>query len=246
MTYLLTAVLCSVLVSVLLKLFPRHGIDTAQAVTWNYLLAAVLCAWLLRPDLASLRSPDAPWPTLLALAVILPGLFLILAAAVRRAGIVRTDVAQRLSLLLSLVAAFFWFGEPAGGRSWPDWPWAWWRCWRSWHGPGTPAGPAGAGNPAVGAGLALLCVWVGFAWSTCCSSWSPGRHPFAASLQVAFAGAFAGMLGLQLWRHHRRARLAWRHVAAGLLLGTFNFGNIVCYVRAHQALPEARQWCSPR
>lgn len=242
MTYLLTAVLCSVLVSVLLKLFPRHGIDTAQAVTWNYLLAAVLCAWLLRPDLASLRSPDAPWPTLLALAVILPGLFLILAAAVRRAGIVRTDVAQRLSLLLSLVAAFFWFGEPAGGQKLAGLALGLVAVLAILARPGgTPAGPAGAGNPAVGAGLALLCVWVGFALvDVLLKLVAQDGTPFAASLQVAFAGAFAGMLGLQLWRHHRgRARLAWRHVAAGLLLGTFNFGNIVCYVRAHQALPES-------
>ena len=31
----------------------------------------------------------------------------------RAAGIVRTDIAQRMSLVLSLLAAFLWFGEPA-------------------------------------------------------------------------------------------------------------------------------------
>ena len=39
MAYLLISVACSVLVSVLLKLMQRRGIDTAQGITWNYLAA---------------------------------------------------------------------------------------------------------------------------------------------------------------------------------------------------------------
>ena len=115
MTYVLLAAACSVLVSVLLKLAGRRGIDAGQMVTWNYLVAALLCALLLDAPLDSLRQPDAAWVPLLVLAVVLPSLFLVLAASVRAAGIVRTDIAQRLSLLLSLLAAFLWFGESANG-----------------------------------------------------------------------------------------------------------------------------------
>ena len=103
MLFVLSAVLFSVLVSVLLKLFPRWGVDTTQAVAWNYLVAAVLCWFMLAPPLQSLRSTQAPWAALLTLTAVLPSLFLVLGAAVRR--IVRTDV-ERLSLLLSLLAAF--------------------------------------------------------------------------------------------------------------------------------------------
>lgn len=238
MTYILTAVLFSVLVSVLLKLFPRHGIDVAQAVTWNYLAASLLCGWLLAPSLASLRTPSAPWLALLALAVILPGLFLILATAVRRAGIVRTDVAQRLSLLLSLAAAFWWFGEQAGG----------WKLAGLALGlvavlailARPERGHGGARGTAGSAGILVL-VWVGFALvDILLKLIAQAGTPFAASLQVAFLLAFAGMLAAQLWRHGRgRSRLAWRNAAAGLLLGAFNFGNIVAYVRGHQALPDS-------
>ena len=38
MAYLLISVACSVLVSVLLKLRQRRGIDTAQGITWNYVI----------------------------------------------------------------------------------------------------------------------------------------------------------------------------------------------------------------
>ncbi|MCW0449683.1 hypothetical protein NB706_002517 [Xanthomonas sacchari] len=64
--------------------------------------------------------------------------------------------------------------------------------------------------------------------------------PFAASLLVAFALAFVLLLGVQLWRHLRgTVPLAWRNLGAGLLLGALNFGNILFYVRAHQALPDS-------
>ena len=115
MHFLVLSVICSVLVSVLLKLAPRRGVDIAQAVTWNYLAASVLSLLLLKPSLQSLHSGHTPWLALLGLAVALPGIFLVLARAVREAGIVRSDVAQRLSLLLSLAAAFLLFGEQANG-----------------------------------------------------------------------------------------------------------------------------------
>ena len=233
MTYLLFAVVFSVLVGVLLKQFPRHGIDTGQAVTWNYLAASGLCAWLLAPPLASLRQPDAPWLALLTLALVLPSLFLVLATAVRRAGIVRTDVAQRLSLLLSLAAALVLFGERAGAAK------------LAGLGLGLVAVLAILSRPEAtatqrGAGLALLAVWAGFALvDVMLKLIAQAGTPFAASLQVAFALAFAGMLGVQGWRHASgRTRLSLRNLFAGLLLGTLNFGNIVCYVLAHRALPE--------
>ena len=115
MLFLILSVTCSVLVSVVLKLAPRRGIDIAQAVTWNYLAASVLALVLLKPSLHSLGNSHTPWPALLGLALLLPGIFLVLARAVRETGIVRSDVAQRLSLLLSLLAAFVLFGEQANG-----------------------------------------------------------------------------------------------------------------------------------
>jgi hypothetical protein len=45
-------------------------------------------------------------------------------------------------------------------------------------------------------------------------------------------------LVLQGWRLARgQAHLRMRSLAAGLLLGLLNFGNILFYLRAHQALP---------
>ncbi|HKR76517.1 MAG TPA: EamA family transporter, partial [Rhodanobacter sp.] len=111
MIYVLASAICSVLVSVLLKLARRFGLDVGQMVAWNYAAALVLAALLLQAPLAPLRQPGAPWSALLGLGLLLPTIFLALGASVRHAGIVRSDTAQRLSLLLSLLAAFLLFGE---------------------------------------------------------------------------------------------------------------------------------------
>ena len=235
MTYVLLAAACSVLVSVLLKLAGRRGIDAGQMVTWNYLVAALLCALLLDAPLDSLRQPDAAWVPLLVLAVVLPSLFLVLAASVRVAGIVRTDIAQRLSLLLSLLAAFLWFGESANGMKLAGLGLGLLSVVAILMRPKTTAG-----TPQAAGWLLLLTVWVGFALvDVMLKQIAAAGTPFAASLQVSFVLAFFGMLLVQGWRQARgHSRFSWRNLGTGLLLGVLNFGNIVFYVHAHRALPE--------
>ncbi len=234
MHFLLLSVTCSVLVSVLLKLAPRRGWDVGQMVTWNYLAAALLSAWLLKPPAAALHQPGAPWGALLVLAALLPTLFLVLAAAVRHAGIVRTDVAQRLSLLLSLAAAFVFFGERAGAMKLAGLGLGLLAVL------GILARPAGAPSGSRG-WLLLLAVWAGFAVvDVVLKRLAMAGTPASAALLVAFVLAFFGMSAWQLWRMLAQGmRPGLRHAAAGLALGLLNFGNIVFYVRAHQALPDS-------
>lgn len=234
MHFLILSVACSVLVSVLLKLAPRRGIDIAQAVTWNYLAASAL-SLLLRPSLGSLQGGHAPWPALLGLAVALPGIFLVLARAVREAGIVRSDVAQRLSLLLSLGAAFVLFGEQANG----------WKLAGLGLGllaiVGVSARTGDRGNATASSWRWLLAVWGGFALiDILLKQVALSGTPSTAALLVSFALAFVLMLGWQLQRHFSgRGRLETRNLGFGLLLGAINFGNILFYVRAHQAMPHS-------
>lgn len=234
MSFLLLSVLCSVLVSVLLKLAPRQRIDIAQAITWNYAVAGALALWLLDPSLAALRAPQTPWVALVLLAIALPSIFLVLARSVRLAGIVRSDVAQRLSLLLSLAAAFLWFGEQASA--------------------GKLAGlalgllaivgilqrPAAASEGARGWPW-LLAVWGGFALiDVLLKRIALAGVSSLSSLTLCFLIAFALMLGVQVVRRLRGdMRFDARSLAGGLVLGALNFANILFYVRAHQALPDS-------
>jgi drug/metabolite transporter (DMT)-like permease len=231
MVYVLLAAVCSVLVSVLLKLAKRHGVDVAQAVAWNYVAAAVLAAWLLGPSLAPLATPAAPWPALLALAVLLPTIFVALGASVRHAGIVRSDAAQRLSLLLSLLAAFLLFDERLDGGKLAG-------CalglvalvgmvWRS--------GPNGDGR---GAWLWPCIVFAGFgAIDVLFKRVAAAGVPLGSALVAMFALALPVAFALAAWRS--RGRFTLRSALGGLVLGAFNFGNILFYLEAHRALPQS-------
>jgi drug/metabolite transporter (DMT)-like permease len=231
--YVVLSVICSVLVSVLLKLARRFSVDIGQAVAWNYAVASVLTSLVLRPPLTMLRDPRAPWLALAGLGVLLPTIFLALGASVRHAGIVRSDAAQRLSLLISLLAAFVMFGEKLDRLK-------------------------GAG---IGLGLlALLCmVWRSerVVASDGAAMWAyplivlggfaaidilfkrvaQAGLPLGASLQAMFALSLVVALVLLLWRRGRTI-FTWRSALAGVALGLANFGNILFYLRAHRALPQ--------
>jgi drug/metabolite transporter (DMT)-like permease len=235
MIYVLLSVVCSVVVSVLLKLARRFDIDVGQAIAWNYLVAGALTALLLQPSLASLREPGAPWLALAALGILLPTIFLALAASVRHAGIVRSDAAQRLSLLLSLLAAFVLFGErltafkgfgiALGLLALPC------MVWRS----GQHVAERG-----VAGWLYPLLVFAGFgAIDILFKRVAQAGVPLGASLQAMFALALIIAFAMQLWRRaHRSTRFTARSAVAGLLLGLANFGNILFYLRGHRALPQ--------
>ena len=231
MLILLTSILCSVAVSILLKVARSKNIDVAQAIAFNYVMAGGLTVALLRPDPASLLNPSTPYWVVIALGVLLPSIFLVMAAAVRHAGIVLSDAAQRLSLVIPLIAAVVIFGE------------------------------AIQGSKAVGIVLgliALLCltlgskkidnqknpkavlwllgVWLGYGCiDVLFKQLSKSGAGFSSSLLVTFS--LAGLL-LFGWLFARRTQWQARNIWAGLLLGLLNFGNIHFYIRAHQQFPE--------
>lgn len=235
MIYVLLSVVCSVLVSVLLKLARRLSIDVGQAIAWNYVATSALTALMFRPSLSVLSSNQAPWLGFIGLGLLLPLIFLALAASVSSAGIVRTDAAQRLSLLISLLAAFLLFGETLSVAK----------------GTGIALGlvalacmvwrvaPANQGG-SERSWLWPLAVFAGFgAIDILFKRVAAAGTPFAASLQAMFALALVVSLIILLWRRwHDRTFFTLRDAMAGLLLGLANFGNIVFYVRGHQALPD--------
>jgi drug/metabolite transporter (DMT)-like permease len=232
MIYVWLSVLCSVLVSVLLKLAKRTGFEVGQAVAWNYAVAAVLAMLLLRPSLAPLRQPGVPWLALAGLGVLLPTIFLALGASVRHAGIVRSDAAQRLSLLISLLAAFALFGERPDALKVTG-------CvlglaalagmvWRVDRGGTAAGGMARWGYP--------LLVFAGFGViDILFKRVAAAGVPLGASLLAVFVLALLVAFAIELGR---RARFNLRGLLGGLLLGLCNFGNILFYLRAHRALPH--------
>lgn len=229
---LLISIICSVAVSVLLKVARRQNIHIGQAIAVNYAVAAGLCLIILQPQPSSLLKPGTAWWVLIALGVLLPVIFLAMAGAVRHAGIVLSDAAQRLSLFIPLIASFLLFGET--------------QSFSKFAGIATalialvcllirPRKESGSGATGMAAGL-LLSVWIGYgAIDVLFKQLAKSGAMFSSSLFAAFV-----LAGIVIFSYLLIKRTPWskRNVVAGLVLGLLNFGNIYFYIRAHQVFPH--------
>lgn len=233
MIYILLSVICSVTVAILLKLAKRYQINIIQAVTVNYFTALTLCFLLFKPEV-NLITPSAPWPIYIALAILLPSIFLVLAASVKKLGIVKTDVAQRLSLFIPILAAYFIFEEGFNQYK------------------------------LIGLGLGFLAILLTFIRKSDMEKKSSNwiypiavflgfgiidvlfkqialykTMPYTTSIFTVFTMAFLVSLALvSYFVITKKTKLQLVNLACGLILGLFNFGNILFYMKAHKALSE--------
>ena len=170
---------------------------------------------------------------IIALGILLPAVFIILGRAIESVGMVATDAAQRLSLIIPIVAAFLLFGEVLTSTR---------IC-------GLLLGFLALGaliyRPQQGqisrqakhTPLWLFGVWAGYGIiDILFKQVAKQGTAFPLTLFVSF-----GLAGLLLFIYLLITRVRWQGnaLAAGLLLGALNMGNIYAYVRAHQLLSES-------
>ncbi len=233
MFYVFLSICCSVIVSVLLKLAKRYQVDVYQAITWNYSIAIVLTWIFFRPHLIHLQG--APVAAYLSLGVLLPLLFIVIATSVRLAGIVRTDVAQRLSLFIPLLAAFLIFGEKPNSVKITGIaigfvaiicliPWKQKRAVRrrstnSWF------------------YLVVILIGMGVIDVLLKQVSKVTTVPFTTSLFIVFVLAFiVSLIGLIYLIYTKKTKFSWPHILIGWVLGVANFGNILFYLKALRSL----------
>ena len=233
MMYLTIAVLFSVAVSVLLKILRQRDIDIRQTIVAGYSVAFLLTWFLLKPDISGMTSLGGAWAIIIALGVLLPAVFIILGRAIEAVGMVATDAAQRLSLIIPIVAAFLLFGEVLTGI----------RVF------GLLLGFLALGaliyrpqqseisKQAKHTPLWLFGVWAGYGViDILFKQVAKQGAAFPLTLFVSF-----GLAGLLLLIYLLIMRVRWQGnaLAAGILLGALNMGNIYAYIRAHQVLSES-------
>lgn len=236
MLELCLAILCSVSVGALIKVARSKGIEIAQSIAVNYLVAISLCFVLLKPDfkgqgIVEIVQTNPSAYLFFALGILLPTVFLIQAKSLEFAGIIRTDAAQRLSLFLPILAAFTLFGEAVTTNKLIALLLVFVALlcliWKSHQ------GMAKGGATAV---VSLVLVWVGFGViDILFKQMAKTGSAFPLTLLISFMFAACVMFIYLLLK-----RTQWHlpSVAVGLLLGALNFGNILFYIKAHQALKD--------
>ncbi|MFM6976620.1 MAG: EamA/RhaT family transporter [Sphingobacteriaceae bacterium] len=224
------SIFCSVCVSVLLKVAKRYEVNINQAIAFNYAIAALLCAYFFTPDFS--RVKEAPMGIYLLLGLLLPAIFVIMARSVKHTGIVITDIAQRLSLLIPLLAAFLLFKEEFSFIKLGIIALGLFAviCAIPWQ-----------KNEQKGSNSWLfpLGVFLGFGLIDVLFKQIAvfKAVPFTTSLLLVFLFALGlSMLVLFYFLVFKGMRLSVKNTGFGLVLGVFNFGNIIFYLKAHQAL----------
>ena len=229
---LIIAVLCSVAVSVLLKVARKRHIEIQQAIAFNYIVALSLSWFLLKPDFKGLEFTDfiaqsENTPIFLALGILLPSVFIIMSKALEFAGIVRSDAAQRLSLFLPILAAFLIFHETLSQSKVVGIVLAFVGLFCLLSKPNQQSAVAFRGV------LALVGVWFGYGIiDILFKQVAKSGGAFPTTLFIAFSLAACIMFIYLLFK-----RTQWNvaSVVGGIILGVLNFFNILFYIKAHQS-----------
>lgn len=230
---LISAIACSVAVSILLKLARKYDLQIAQSILVNYAFASALTLVLLKPNLSVLTEPSIHWLLLISLGVLLPSVFLIMAKAVASAGIALSDAAQRLSLFIPLLMAFLIFAEPVNMSKVAGMALALAALIGLIY---RPKAQERAKQSSKQATWILIGVWLGYGViDVTFKQLAKTGAAFSASLFASFI--LSGCL-LWLWLLVRKTKWHPASLAAGMILGLLNFGNIYAYIRAHQSFPE--------
>src|SRR5690554_7572271 len=231
---IIISLICSVSVGVLLKIAKRYEVTFMQIIGWNYVVALLLAWFLFTPDLQNLTVNRTLSAIFSSLWVLLPLVFLIQAWSLHKVGIVKTDIAQRLSLFIPILASYFLFNETFTTYK------------------------------IIGLILAFVAIFFTLDRaennSTDSKKWqypllvllgfgvidvlfkkivSVSDIPFTTSLFVVFCGAFVLAWLFNLYQiFTKKQQFSIRNLYWGIVLGLLNFGNIYFYLRAHKELPE--------
>ena len=234
MELILAAACCSVIVSILLKFAKAQGFDALHMIVWNYASASVLCFLWFKPDLQHVSIINTPWWLIIALGVLLPSVFLCLAKSLQYAGIVKTEIAQRLSVVLSLLAAFFIFQEQFNTLKIIGIVLGVFAVLSLLFSHQQDKTGQSSTKQAM---LYLALVWFGYALIDVLLKYTTGLGlQFAVALNLMFICAF--ILSLAYIVMTTKTVGNRKNILAGMGLGLLNFANIALYVKAHMLLKD--------
>lgn len=229
MGFLFASIICSVLVSVLLKIARPKGINLAVAIMVNYIVCTLLTFVVLKPVIKpEVLSQGVGF--FVALGILLPSIFLVMGRAVQSAGIVKSDTAQRLALIIPIISAFVLFGEPLTSAKLMALVLVFLAMGCLLY---------KKGQEVVmdkHAPFWLVGVFVGYGViDVLLKQLSKLGGATAGNLVISFGLALIFMIGVLFIKKIKPNKIS---IIGGIVLGLLNFSNIYTYISAHKAMSE--------
>lgn len=116
MLFLVLSIICSVLLGFIFKLYGRYGVDSFQAIVFNY-FTCVICGWLYSGSLpiGPGDGDEGRWlPYALGLGAVFITGFTTAAMTVRYFGVTVSQIMQKMSILVTVPFAIIVYNESAG------------------------------------------------------------------------------------------------------------------------------------
>lgn len=115
MIALVLSVVCSSFIFVIFKLYKRFGVDTLQAIVFNYFTACILGLLLFNDQWKPALAHDLSWlKYALFCGFLFIALFFIMGKSSQQNGVASTSVAVKMSMAVSLIAMIVFAGSPFG------------------------------------------------------------------------------------------------------------------------------------
>lgn len=230
MINLIISIICSVSVGVLFKYIKAKTSVNIFLITINYLCAIVATCACFRPEIDF--SHIAYNSYTLSLSVLLPLVFILLSLSIRYSGIIKTDIAQRISLVIPVACSYWIFNEAIPALRWTGIITGFIALFFILNKGGKTSGT----NPVY-----LLLVFLGYGIIDVLFKQVALQKtiPYTLALFYIFCGCFIFSSFITIVSLiKKKLTIGKSAVFYGVLLGLFNFLNIYFYLKAHQSFAQ--------
>ncbi|MFK7032586.1 EamA family transporter [Flavobacterium oreochromis] len=231
MYFILLSIICSVSVGVLLKMARNSGKSSYQIIAWNYIFALLALLLFFSPKLKTNFSSTTA-SIMVGLIILLPSIFILQAKAIQHSGIVKTDIAQRLSLFISIGFSVIIAKETFNNLKTIGLVVAFLAIFLTFYKKQTQ-------HIEKEHNYFLPLVLIGFGVIDILFKKvaTIGELSFTELLLVVFLGAFVLAALLAYWQiQSHKEVFSTTTIVWGAGVGLLNFGNIAFYIKAHQSL----------
>ena len=232
MIWLALSILCSTLIFILFRIFPRFGIENLQAIVVNYLVAFSVGFLSGDFEVHLTELPEKPWFTsIIILGFLFISLFQLMAIVSQKFGVTAVSVAVKMSLVIPVVFAILYYGDSAG-------PWkitgiilALAAVYLATRKPS-----ATSGHPGMILLPVMLFIGSGFLDSFLKYNQHElveiSEHAYFTSL-IFLTAAVIGLFWYFLSLITQKTSIpGWKNILAGIALGIPNYGSIFFLIKA--------------